>query len=145
MDKNVLFNNLVSFTTSVHRVTNELTKNAKPDSISQVQYNILEFIAVSQPVTPSEINDCQNMSMSNTSRELSKLSEKRLIEKISDSKDRRKQHIRLSQDGKVLMKEAFATIETRFQSRIQNASEEDLKEIERAIAILQQKLFYPIK
>ncbi|NYE08732.1 DNA-binding MarR family transcriptional regulator [Bacillus niacini] len=145
MDKNVLFNKLVSFTTSVHRVTNELTKNAKPNSISQVQYNILEFIAVSQPVTPSEINDCQNMSMSNTSRELSKLSEKRLIEKVSDSKDRRKQYIRLSQDGEVLMKEAFATIETRFQSRIQNASEEDLKEIERAIDILQRKLFYPIK
>lgn len=145
MDKNVLFNKLVSFTTSVHRVTNELTKNAKPNSISQVQYNILEFIAVSQPVTPSEINDCQNMSMSNTSRELSKLSEKRLIEKVSDSKDRRKQYIRLSQDGEVLMKEAFATIETRFQSRIQNVSEEDLKEIERAIDMLQQKLFYPIK
>ncbi|MDQ0973831.1 DNA-binding MarR family transcriptional regulator [Neobacillus niacini] len=145
MDKNVLFNKLVSFTTSVHRVTNELTKNAKPDSISQVQYNILEFIAVSQPVTPSEINACQNMSMSNTSRELSKLSEKRLIEKISDSEDRRKQYIRLSQDGEVLMREAFTTVETRFQSRIQNASEEDLKEIERAIDILQRKLFYPIK
>lgn len=143
MDKNVLFNKLVSFTTSVHRVTNELTKNAKPNSISQVQYNILEFIAVSQPVTPSEINECQNMSMSNTSRELSKLSEKKLIEKISDSIDRRKQYIRLSQDGEILMKEAFATIETRFQSRIQNVSEEDLKEMERAIDILQRKLFYP--
>ncbi|MFS0774549.1 SMC-Scp complex subunit ScpB [Neobacillus sp. 3P2-tot-E-2] len=142
MDKKELFYKLVSFTTSVHRVTNELTKDAKPTSISQVQYNILEFIAVSQPVTPSEINDCQNMTMSNTSRELSKLSEKKLIKKISDSKDRRKQYIHLSQDGEAVMKEAFATIETRFLNRIQNASKEDLEEINRAIDTLQEKLFY---
>lgn len=142
MDEKELFYKLVSFTASVHRVTNELTKNAKPNSISQVQYNILEYIAVSQPVTPSEINDCLNMSMSNTSRELSKLSEKKLIKKIIDSKDRRKQYIHLSQDGEVVMNEAFATIETRFLNRIQNASKEDLKEIEHAIDTLHKKLFY---
>ncbi|WP_274308991.1 MarR family winged helix-turn-helix transcriptional regulator [Solibacillus daqui] len=143
MNKNTLFDKLVSFTTSVHRVTHELTKNAKPDSISQVQYNILEYIAVSQPVTPSEINDCQNMSMPNTSRELSKLNKKKLIEKINDSKDRRKQYIRLSHEGEAIMNEAFASIESHFLMRIQNASKEDLEDIERAIDTLQKKLFYP--
>ncbi len=129
--------------TSFHRVSHELRKNAKPDSISQVQYNMLEYIAVSQPVTPSEINDCQNMSMPNTSRELSKLTEKKLIEKINDNTDRRKQYIRLSNEGEAIMKEAFATIESRFSKRIQNASKEDLEDIERAIDTLQKKLFYP--
>ncbi|MFD3450339.1 MarR family winged helix-turn-helix transcriptional regulator [Microbacteriaceae bacterium 4G12] len=142
MDKHALFYKLVSFTTSVHRVTHELTKNAKSDSISQIQYNILEYIAVNQPVTPSEINDCQNMSMPNTSRELRKLSEKKLIEKINDRQDRRKQYIRLSNDGEIMMNEAFATIESHFLKRIQNASKEDLADIERAIDILQTKLFY---
>ncbi|MTT31119.1 MarR family transcriptional regulator [Terrilactibacillus sp. BCM23-1] len=141
MNKNTLFHKLVSFTTSVHRVTHELTKNAKSDLISQIQFNILEYIAVNQPVTPSEINDCQNMSMPNTSRELRKLSEKKLIEKINDSEDRRKQYIRLSNDGEAMMNEAFATIESRFIKRVQNASKEDLEDIERAIDILQTKLF----
>ncbi|MDD8001394.1 MarR family winged helix-turn-helix transcriptional regulator [Bacillus cereus] len=142
MDKHALFYKLVSFTTSVHRVTHELTKSAKSDSISQIQYRILEYIAVSQPVTPSEINDCQNMSMPNTSRELKKLSGKQLIEKINDSQDRRKQYVRLSNDGETMMNEAFATIELHFLKRIQNASKEDLDDIERAIDILQTKLFY---
>lgn len=142
MDKNALFYKLVSFTSSVHRVTQELTKNAKSDSISQVQYNILEYISVSQPVTPSEINDCQNMSMPNTSRELSKLSKKNLIVKLNDTEDRRKQYIRLSNDGEAMMNEAFATIESRFLKRIENASIEDLDDIERALEILQAKLFY---
>jgi MarR family transcriptional regulator, teicoplanin-associated locus regulator len=142
MDKSTLFNKIVLFSASVSRVTHELTKDVKSDSITEVQYKILENIVVSQPVTPSEINDCMHMSMPNTSRELSKLSNKNLIEKISDSQDKRKQYIRLSQDGENLMKEAFASIESRFLERIQNATLEDLKDIERSLEVLQTKLFY---
>lgn len=142
MDKQALFYKLVSFTSAVHRVTHELTKDAKSESISQVQYNILEYIAVSQPVTPSDISDCQNMAMPNTSRELRKLSEKHLIEKFNDPEDRRKQTICLSKDGETLMNEAFSTIESRFLERIQHASEADLEEINQAIETLQKKLFY---
>lgn len=141
MNTKDLFYKLVAFTSSVHRVTNELTKDAKPPSISTVQYKILEHITVNQPVTPTEINECQNMSMPNTSRELSKLSEKRLIEKILDRDDRRKLVIRLSPEGEVIMKEAFATIEAHFLNRITDVSNEDLVEIERAIDVLQAKLF----
>ena len=142
MDKNNLFYKLVSFTAAVHRVTHELTQNAKSDSITPVQYNILEYITVNQPVTPSEISDCQYISMPNTSRELKKLSEKSLIEKIHDTEDRRKQYVRLSNDGEDMMKEAFATIESRFLARIQESSKDDLEEIEHALDVLQTKLFY---
>jgi MarR family transcriptional regulator, teicoplanin-associated locus regulator len=142
MNKEVLFKKLVSFTSSVHRVQHELTKDAKPDFISQLQYHILEFIAVNQPVTPSEINDCLNMSMPNTSRELSKLQEKYLIEKLTDSNDRRKQYVRLSPEGEATMNKAFATIQSHFLERIRNATNEDLKEMEQAFDILQTKLFY---
>lgn len=142
MDKSALFMKCVSFTTSVHRVTHELTKNAKSDSITSVQYNILEYITVSQPVTLSEISECQHISMPNTSRELKKLIEKKLIEKLSDPEDRRKQYIRLSKEGEAMMNEAFACIESHFLHRIQNASKEDLEDIDRALDILQTKLFY---
>lgn len=142
MDKTTLFNKLVLFTTSVHRVTHELTQNAKSDFITPVQYNILEYITVSQPVTPSEISDCLHVSMPNTSRELKKLSEKNLIEKINDNEDRRKQYVRLSSVGEDIMREAFENIESRFLARIQNSTKEDLKEIEHALDVLQEKLFY---
>jgi len=141
VDKKELFYNFVSFTTSIHRVAHEITKNVKSDSISQVQYNILEYIAVNQPVTPSDINDCQNMAMPNTCRELKKLSEKKLIEKINHPQDRRKQTVRLSKDGEAMMNEAFLTIESRFLKRIESASQADLEDISRAIDILQKKLF----
>ncbi|QGM31956.1 MarR family transcriptional regulator [Bacillus sp. N3536] len=142
MDKTTLFNKLVLFTTSVHRVTHELTQNAKSELITPVQYNILEYITVSQPVTPSEISDCLHVSMPNTSRELKKLSEKNLIEKINDNEDRRKQYVRLSSVGEDIMREAFENIESRFLARIQNSTKEDLKEIEHALDVLQEKLFY---
>ncbi len=142
MDKIILFNKCVSFITSVHRVTHELTKNSKSASITPIQYKILEYITVSQPVTLSEISDCQNISMPNTSRELKKLNEKNLIEKFSDTTDRRKQYIRLSEVGEVMMSETFKSLETLFLSRIQNASKEELEDIEHAIDILQTRLFY---
>lgn len=142
MDKKALFKKFVSFTASVHRVTHECTKNAKSDSITPVQFNILEYITVNQPVTLSDISDCQDISMPNTSRELKKLSEKNLIEKMNDSEDRRKQYIRLSRDGEAMMSEAFAYVETCFQNRLQHTSKEDLDEISRALEILQTKLFY---
>ncbi|MFJ9462246.1 MarR family winged helix-turn-helix transcriptional regulator [Viridibacillus arvi] len=143
MDKNALFNKWVSFTASVHSVTHELTKDAKSDSITPVQYNILESITVStEPVTPSEISDCLHLSMPNTSRELKKLIEKNLIEKVSDTKDRRKQYILLSKEGEAMMNETFKLVESRFLNRIKHASEEDLEDIDRALDVLQSKLFY---
>ncbi|MEG0260376.1 MAG: MarR family transcriptional regulator [Lysinibacillus sp.] len=141
MDKTVLFNKFVSFTTSVHEVTHELTQNIKTDNITSVQYKILENIKVSQPVTPTEISECMHMSLPNTSRELKKLFEKKFIDKISDQEDRRKQYICLSKNGEMMMDEAFATIESRFEQLIQNVSEEDLIEVEQALTILQKKIF----
>lgn len=141
LDKKALFHKFVSFTTSVHEVTHALTQDVKADSITSVQYKILENLKVSQPVTPTEISDCMHMSMPNTSRELKKLNEQNLVEKISDKEDRRKQYIRLSKDGEILMDEAFASIEVRFQKLIENISEEDLKEINYALDVLQRKVF----
>jgi len=142
VDKNELFYKFVAFSTSVHRVTHELTKNVKPDTITPMQYSLLENVKVSQPVTPSQISDCLHISMPNTSRELRKLIEKNLIEKVEDSEDRRKQYIRLSKDGEIMMNEAFASIESRFLSRIENASAEELTEINRALDVLHSKIFY---
>ncbi|MGG3890763.1 MarR family winged helix-turn-helix transcriptional regulator [Metabacillus fastidiosus] len=142
MDKRELFYKFVAFTASVHHVTHELTKESKPDNITPVQYSILESIKVSQPITPSQISECQHMSMPNTSRELKKLSEKSLIEKIEDDKDRRKQYICLSKTGEMMMDEVFKCTETRFLDRIQNLSNEDVGEIEHALEVLNKKIFY---
>jgi DNA-binding MarR family transcriptional regulator len=142
VDKNPLFQKFVAFTAAVHQITYEMTKDVKFEAITPVQYKILEYIAVSKPVTISEISDCMHMSMPNTSRELKKLSEKKLCEKIADDEDRRKQFIRLSEKGEAMMNEAFQRIKSRFDERIKNVSEEELKEIERALDLLHRKVFY---
>ncbi|MFD2117200.1 MarR family winged helix-turn-helix transcriptional regulator [Paenibacillus yanchengensis] len=142
MDSKALFYKLVSFSNAVHHVTNELTKNATTHAISQVQYSILEFVFVSNMVTPSEISDCLHTTMSNTSRELSKLYEKGLIIKTNDLQDKRRTLITLSPDGKKLMNEVFDIVEERFAKRIDNVSSEQLKTIEQAIDTLQSTVFY---
>lgn len=136
------FQQFLTFITSVHEVTYDLTKDIKPDDITPVQYSILEYIAVSQPVTLSQISECKHISMPNTSRELKKLTEKNLCEKFDVAEDRRKQFIRLSEAGQMMMNEAFQQIGSRFLSRLKDTSPEELEEINRALHVLQSKVFY---
>ncbi|MDF2722647.1 MAG: mhqR 1 [Paenibacillus sp.] len=142
MDTSALFRQFVAFTTSVHQITHEMTKDARSEEITLVQYKMLEYLFVSQPVTISELSDCMHMSMPNTSRELKKLSEKQLCEKAADAEDRRKQYIRLSAKGEAMMNAAFQSIETRFNERIKTLSKAELSEIEQAIQVLQSKILY---
>ncbi|MGG2054035.1 MarR family transcriptional regulator [Lysinibacillus pakistanensis] len=141
MDKSSLFHQFVTFTATVHQVTHDLTQNVTVANITPLQYKILEYIKVSHPVTPTEISECQHMSLSNTSRELRKLQEQNLIEKFNDTEDRRKQYIRLSDEGDKMMEEAFACIEERFLQLIQHATQNDLKDIQHALNVLEQKIF----
>ncbi|MBW4084482.1 MarR family winged helix-turn-helix transcriptional regulator [Paenibacillus sp. S150] len=142
MDNNHLFQKFVAFTASVHQITSDISKDVKSEALTPVQYKILEYIAVSQPVTLSEISDCMHMSMPNTSRELKKLSEKQLCDKIPDPADRRKQSVTLSAAGEAMMNEAFQHIAVRFAERIANVTDGERQEIERALDLLQKKVFY---
>ncbi|SDM18151.1 MarR family winged helix-turn-helix transcriptional regulator [Sediminibacillus halophilus] len=141
MDKSKLFQQFVRFTSSVHQVTNDMTKEIKIENITTVQYKILEFITVSQPVTLSEISECLHLSLPNSSRELKKLIQSQLCEKIIDPNDRRKFDICLTENGTVLMNKVFRQLEINFQERIKNLTDSELKEVEEAINILQTKFF----
>ncbi|MFC3749063.1 MarR family winged helix-turn-helix transcriptional regulator [Paenibacillus sp. GCM10012306] len=137
-----VFQKFLAFTAAVHQISNDLTKDVRPGDITAVQYKILEYIAVSQPSTLSNISECMHMSMPNTSREIKKLSEKQFCEKVTDREDRRKQYIRLSAKGEALMNEVFSRIEAQFNDRIQHISEDELRELEKAIDLLHTKVFY---
>ncbi|NOU81756.1 MarR family transcriptional regulator [Paenibacillus sp. LMG 31459] len=142
MDNNQLFQKFVAFSAAVHQITNDITKDVKSEALTPLQYKILEYIAVSQPVTLSEVSDCMQMSMPNTSREVKKLSEKGVCTRITDPDDRRKQGITLSAAGEALMNEAFQQIAVRFEQRIAGITAAERKEIEQALDLLQQKVFY---
>lgn len=50
--------------------------------------------------------------------------------------------IRLSAKGEEMVRLSFECIESRFAERIKEVSEEELKEIERALELLHHKVFY---
>lgn len=141
MDKHHLFQQFVAFTTNLHEVTQSLTQNVKLENITALQYKILEYIKVSQAVTATEISDCLHMSLPNTSRELRKLQERKLIEKTNDQTDRRKQVIRLTLEGEKMMTEAFNSIEEQFLLLFDGTSSQDVEAISEALALLEQKIF----
>ncbi|WP_107839583.1 MarR family winged helix-turn-helix transcriptional regulator [Metasolibacillus meyeri] len=142
MDKHGLFQQFVAFTATLHQVTQALTQNVKLDNITALQYKILEYVKICPAVTATEISDFLHISLPNMSRELRKLQEQRLIEKMNDPADRRKHVIRLTAEGEKMMTAAFAHIEEQFLQLIHDASSKDVEAISGALALLEQKVFH---
>lgn len=142
MERNSLFQKFVMFTSDVMKTTHSISENVKADDITPLQYRILEQLAVSPPLTLSQISECQHISMPNTSREIKKLMEKNLCQKHESPHDRRKQYISLSPEGEAMMNHAFAIIEARFMKRIEHLPKDELQEIEAAVDLLHHKIFH---
>ncbi|MCQ4087923.1 MarR family winged helix-turn-helix transcriptional regulator [Saccharibacillus sp. JS10] len=143
MEHSMLFEKFVAFTASLHEVSHELTRGVKQEDVTPIQYRILEYMMVSQPVTPSEIADCVDLSLPNTSRELRKLMEKNLCEKATDDTDRRRQLFRLSPDGQALMNRVMGQAQQGFQQRIADLTADELQELEQALTLIQRKVLRP--
>lgn len=142
MDERKLFQKFITFTASVHQLKHALTNDLRPTNLTPIQYNILEYISINEPAIPSDISSCHQMSLPNTSRELKNLMEKNLINKFTDEKDRRKQYIVLSDEGKEVMNLVFREVEQILKKRIDTLSGEQLQEIATAMELLQNKVFY---
>jgi len=138
VEPSVLFQQIVGLIAAIHRNTHEMTSTVKPEDVTPLQYQILEYIWMHPLVTLSEISDCLHMSMPNTSRELKKLTEKQLCEKIADDADRRKSYIRLSPQGTALMVETFQALEAQFFRQWAGASPDELQAIGQAIDVLRK-------
>lgn len=142
MDERQFFQKFITFTASVHQLKHALTNDLRPTNLTPIQYNILEYISINEPAILSDISSCHQMSLPNTSRELKNLMEKNLINKFTDEKDRRKQYIVLSDEGKEVMNLVFHEVEQILKKRIDTLSGEQLQEIATAMELLQNKVFY---
>lgn len=139
--KEALFQQTVAFVASVHQVHTEWTKLIPMDGITPLQYRILEYLMVHQPLSPSQISACMDVSMPNTSRELKKLTDKGLCVKFNDPSDRRKQYLRLSPAGEQYMGQAFACMQTQLGTQLESLSGAELERIMAAMQLLQETVF----
>lgn len=141
--KETVFCQLASTIASAHQLHYDLTKDMPMDDITKLQYEILEFLSVKQPMTVSQISECKGISMPNMSREIRKLTEKGLCEKIGNPEDRRKQFIRLSEAGEDRVAVAFAHMRKLFMRRVEDISDTDLSKISEAMGLLESTIFRP--
>ncbi|WP_168118718.1 MarR family transcriptional regulator [Paenibacillus sp. HB172176] len=139
--KDTVFQQLVSLIASTHEMHFDLTRNMPMDGLTPLQYEILEYLSVQQPITLSELSECKGISMPNMSREIRKLTEKGLCEKIDDPEDRRKQHIRLSESGENRIAQSFAYMRELVMQRFEGMSEDELSSVSKAMEILGTTMF----
>ncbi|MEH7897711.1 MarR family winged helix-turn-helix transcriptional regulator [Bacillus pumilus] len=135
------FKEFVAFASTFSELKHALMNKVKPANLTTLQYLILEQLAVSEPLTPSEIADCQHMSLPNVSRELKKLHEKQFIDREEDRDDKRKHVIMLSNKGRACMNEAFQQIERMLIDSLSSSDIEQMDEIVQAFRLLNQTIF----
>lgn len=135
-----LFAKFLNFAVSFHDVTNELTRHAKAEGVTPLQYKLLEYVAINGSAILSDLSECLHMSMPNTSRELKKLMDKQLVSKEAAAADKRKQIVRLTEQGEAMMDEAFRQIRVRFEQRIAPLSPAERIAVEQALVLLHTKV-----
>lgn len=141
VSKETVFQQVVNLVTSAHQLHYEMTKDMLMNDLTPLQYEILEFLAVEKPMMVSQISECKGISMPNMSREIKKLTEKGLCEKIGDEGDRRKQYVRLTKSGEDRMAEAFQHMRNLFNQRLENIPDTELSKIIEAIRLLESTVF----
>jgi len=143
LSKENVFQQLVTLITSAHQLHYTMTKDIPMHDLTPLQYEILEFLAVEQPLMVSQISECKGISMPNMSREIRKLTEKGLCEKFGDTGDRRKQYIRLTKSGEDRMAKAFQHMMNLFNQRLEHIPDTELSSISEAMKLLESTIFRP--
>ncbi|MEK5298120.1 MarR family winged helix-turn-helix transcriptional regulator [Bacillus sp. FSL R5-0659] len=135
------FKEFVAFASTFSELKHNMMSKVKLPELTPLQYLILEQLAVSEPLTPSDIADCQHMSLPNVSRELKKLQEKQFIAREEDRNDKRKHVIILSDKGRACMNEAFQHIERMLIDSLSSSDIEQMDDIVQALRLLNQTIF----
>ncbi len=79
-------------------------------------------------ITPGKLCECLNMTLPRISAALSVLEKKRLVSRITDSSDRRKLHVYITDRGRALVSEKLQSLAVDISSLLSTLGEEDSKE-----------------
>jgi len=135
---NELFLELIG---NVHQITFEVRRDLKPEYLTQIQYNIMEYLFMHDGVSMGPLAECLYLSLPNASREVKKLVQLELLYKKSSESDKRVTNIFLTDTGRQLMTESFSKIMTGINERYSDLTDDELKTLAQCIRLLKDKLF----
>lgn len=138
--KEAFFEELLSFGIRFSSLSSTLLATARPESLTPMQFEILQILFTGERTTLSELCGCTKLSMSNASRDVKKLVERGLVEKRNDPQDKRVHWLVLSGAGAELMEGAFGTLRGIFRERYQGLPDEAAAEMIRCISYLKERL-----
>ncbi len=141
MNNRDFFKEIITFVANVHASTHTMKKGANADEVTPLQHSVLSYLFFEQGVTTSQIADCLNISLPNTSRELKKLFKQDLLIKEPCLDDKRKFSISLSEKGMELMLITFQRMEDNFWQENGDFTDAEKQEIITAARLLNEKVF----
>ncbi|MCM4155942.1 MarR family transcriptional regulator [Gramella sp. AN32] len=122
---------ILNLIVTANRVNEELAEILKPFDISSQQFNVLRILRgqKGKPANLSTIQERMVNKMSNTTRLVDKLIDKKLCERIVCPANRRKVEITISENGLKLLSEIDPLVESFENSYAGKLSEEELNNL----------------
>jgi DNA-binding MarR family transcriptional regulator len=118
----------------------ELSRGARPEEVTGVQYKILAYLNFEGPKNVSEIAECIDLTLSNASREIRALNSKNYIVKIPNSKDKRVTDIQISDKGRALVAQTLGKIIQNSELRYQSLGREEQLALIQPLELIIEKL-----
>ena len=119
----------------------DLSVGSKPENITPIQYNILEYLYFTDYKNLSDISQCMYLSMPNASREVKKLVEKKLLTSKNDPDDKRKHYFYTTENGRDVMNQAFQIVVKNANQKYDHLSEKKQKELMQHMKVIMDQLF----
>jgi DNA-binding MarR family transcriptional regulator len=119
-----------------------MTDNTRTEDITYIQYKIMEYLYFNDRKNLSQVSKCIYLSMPNASREVKKLSEKKIIKKDYDKEDKRKHYLSLTEYGKSVMNNSFGKVVKNFEKKIGDLSIKEQDELIKNIEIIIKKMLF---
>lgn len=134
------FGRLTQFISSLHTVEADLAQEAYSTDFTALQHRLFEILFLSEARNLSSLSDCLGINLPNCSREVRKLSEAGMVEKVRSGEDRRITLISLSATGREYTAGVMKRMMEVLLQRSGGWDEQDLETCTDAISVLEECL-----
>lgn len=131
---------IFQFISETNALSYNISKDHKPENITLLQYNLLEYLYLNDGVSLKKICSHMSMSIGSTRREISKLIDLGYIHKEKDIDDKRLIKLYINRKGKLLLDECFFQFVKDVNKKYEYLSEEEQINLSECMKYIIKKL-----
>lgn len=131
---------LFQFIGQMNVLSYNLSKDHKPENITALEYNLLEYLYLNDGIALKKISAYFDINPRRISRTLKKLVEKAYVIKVKDASDKRQVNCYLTKKGKLILDECFFQFIKDINQKYDHISDQEQNYLSESMTYILKKL-----